>query len=107
MKQVLRVLPVAVALLTAAFSVPGWGQTATEADKSSKAEAYYHAALAHLYTELAASFGGRGEYVSKAVENYKRPWPQIRNPLIWRMSWPIFTSKLDNFVLRSMSLNSV
>ncbi len=71
MKQVLRVLPVAVALLTAAFSVPGWGQTATEADKSSKAEAYYHAALAHLYTELAASFGGRGEYVSKAVENYK------------------------------------
>lgn len=71
MKQVFRFLPVAAALLTAAFSVPGWGQRATESPNPSKAEAYYHAALAHLYTELAASFGGRGEYVSKAVENYK------------------------------------
>ncbi len=71
MKQVFRFLPVAVALLTAAFSVPGWGQAAAESPNPSKAEAYYHAALAHLYTELAASFGGRGEYVSKAVENYK------------------------------------
>jgi len=36
-----------------------------------KASAYYHAALAHLYAELAAQFGGRGEYVQKAIENYR------------------------------------
>lgn len=36
-----------------------------------KAAAYYHAALGHLYAELAAQYGGRGEYVSKAIENYR------------------------------------
>lgn len=36
-----------------------------------KASAYYHAALGHLYAELAAQFGGRGEYVQKAIENYR------------------------------------
>lgn len=71
MKQVLRVLPAAVVFAMAALTTPGWSQTAGGAASPSKADAYYHAALAHLYTELAASFGGRGEYVSKAVENYK------------------------------------
>lgn len=36
-----------------------------------RASAYYHAALGHLYAELAAQFGGRGEYVQKAIENYR------------------------------------
>ncbi|MEJ5368453.1 MAG: tetratricopeptide repeat protein [Bryobacteraceae bacterium] len=36
-----------------------------------RAAAYYHAALGHLYAELAAQFGGRGEYLQKAIENYR------------------------------------
>lgn len=36
-----------------------------------KATAYYHAALGHLYAELAAQYGGRGEYLAKAIENYR------------------------------------
>lgn len=36
-----------------------------------KSAAYYHAALAHLYSELAEQYGGRGEYVTKAIESYK------------------------------------
>lgn len=39
--------------------------------KSNKASAYYHAALGHLYAELAAQYGGRGEYLNKAIENYR------------------------------------
>jgi len=40
--------------------------------KPDKAGAYYHAALGHLYAELAAQFGGRGEYLQKAIENYRQ-----------------------------------
>jgi tetratricopeptide (TPR) repeat protein len=39
--------------------------------RTDKASAYYHAALGHLYAELAAQFGGRGEYLQKAIENYR------------------------------------
>lgn len=41
------------------------------ASSPNKATAYYHAALGHLYAELAAQYGGRGEYLSKAIENYR------------------------------------
>ncbi|MGJ5813549.1 tetratricopeptide repeat protein [Paludibaculum fermentans] len=46
-------------------------QPQATAPKNPKASAYYHAALGHLYAELAAQYGGRGEYVSKAIDNYK------------------------------------
>ena len=57
-------------VLLAAVSVLSAQPQAT-APKNAKAAAYYHAALGHLYAELAAQYGGRGEYVSKAIENYK------------------------------------
>ncbi len=38
---------------------------------SVKAAAYYHFALGHLYEELAGSYGNRGDYVNKAIENYR------------------------------------
>jgi tetratricopeptide (TPR) repeat protein len=63
-----------VTVLTAAVAIPSSGQaaqTAAPAGQPTKAQAYYHAALAHLYAELAAQYGGRGEYVTKAIENYK------------------------------------
>lgn len=50
-------------------TAPVWGQASAGAPN--KANAYYHAALGHLYAELAAQYGGRGEYISKAIENYK------------------------------------
>lgn len=52
-----------------AAQTPEPAQAAARQDKS---QAYYHAALAHLYAELAAQYGGRGEYVTKAIENYRR-----------------------------------
>ncbi|QOY86361.1 tetratricopeptide repeat protein [Paludibaculum fermentans] len=57
-------------VLLAAVSVVSAQPQAT-APKNPKASAYYHAALGHLYAELAAQYGGRGEYVSKAIDNYK------------------------------------
>lgn len=55
-----------LAVASASAQTPG-----TAAPKPSKSAAYYHAALGHLYSELAAQYGGRGEYVGKAIENYK------------------------------------
>lgn len=62
-----------ICLLLAAASAPLAAQTPPPARQArpDKASAYYHAALGHLYAELAAQFGGRGEYVQKAIENYR------------------------------------
>jgi tetratricopeptide (TPR) repeat protein len=62
-------LPAAILALAVA---PAMAQTpGTPQPKNPKAAAYYHAALGHLYSELAAQYGGRGEYLNKAIENYK------------------------------------
>lgn len=41
------------------------------AQAPSKSAAYYNFAMGHLYAELAASYGNRGEYVNKAIEYYQ------------------------------------
>jgi tetratricopeptide (TPR) repeat protein len=46
-----------------------WAQQA--APKVDKASAYYHYALGHMYAEQASMFGNRGDFVNKAIENYK------------------------------------
>ena len=50
-----------------------WGQTpSTDASpKVDKASAYYHYTVAHMYAELAGAYGNRGNYLDKAIENYK------------------------------------
>ncbi|MGH9668324.1 MAG: tetratricopeptide repeat protein, partial [Bryobacteraceae bacterium] len=37
-----------------------------------KAEAYYHYALGHLYAELGAAAGNRGDYFNQAIDNYRQ-----------------------------------
>ncbi|HUS08212.1 MAG TPA: tetratricopeptide repeat protein [Bryobacteraceae bacterium] len=51
--------------------LPLLAQPAPPAKATDKAAAYYHYALGHLYAELAGSYGNRGDYVSKAIENYR------------------------------------
>ncbi len=41
-----------------------------ESDQVSKADAYYHFALGHLYSELATAYGNKGQFVDKAIDNY-------------------------------------
>jgi tetratricopeptide (TPR) repeat protein len=55
--------------------VPGaalWGQAAgNPAAVPDRAAAYYHFSLGHLYAELAGAYGTRGDYLNKAIENYR------------------------------------
>jgi hypothetical protein len=50
---------------------PVLAQSAPASKASDKAAAYYHYSLGHLYAELAGSYGNRGDYVTKAIENYR------------------------------------
>ncbi|MBI4875789.1 MAG: tetratricopeptide repeat protein [Acidobacteria bacterium] len=61
-----------VCLLLSAAGIAWSAQTAAPAaKKAERADAYYHFALGHLYAELAGTFGNKGDYVNKAIENYK------------------------------------
>jgi tetratricopeptide (TPR) repeat protein len=44
----------------------------SSAPKPDKAAAYYNFAMGHLYGELAAAYGNRGEYLNKAIDHYKQ-----------------------------------
>jgi len=57
--------------LTPSYAQPVKAQDPAPQPQPGRSQAYYHAALAHLYAELAAQYGGRGEYITKAIENYK------------------------------------
>lgn len=39
--------------------------------KADAASAYYHYTLAHMYADQAGLYGNRGDYVNRAIENYK------------------------------------
>src|SRR5258705_8093155 len=59
--------------LVLAGNVPSFGQTPPAAAASSdKSGAYYNFAMGHLYAELSAAYGNRGEYYTKAVDFYKQ-----------------------------------
>src|SRR5258706_16013525 len=54
-------------------TLPSFGQTPqAAAAPSDKAGAYYNFAMGHLYAELSAAYGNRGEYYTKAVDFYKQ-----------------------------------
>lgn len=61
--------------MVAIGGLAAWGQTpaasAGAGPKVDKASAYYHYTLAHMYAELAGAYGNRGNYLDKAIENYK------------------------------------
>ena len=63
-------LPCVVFLAAAAFGQNTPSTTASQAQLD-KAASYYNYSLGHLYAELAAAAGNRGDYFNKAVESYK------------------------------------
>ena len=52
-----------------AYAQPGAAKPA--AKTVDKATAYYHFSMGHLYAEQAATYGNRGDYLTKAIEHYK------------------------------------
>ena len=61
-------LPCLVFLAAAAFAQTDPAASKTDEDKAS---AYYNYSLGHMYAELAASNGNRGDYFNKAVDAFK------------------------------------
>jgi tetratricopeptide (TPR) repeat protein len=58
--------------LLAALTVWGQGAAKPAEKKTDKAAAYYHYSLGHLYGELAAQYNNRGEYLNKAIDNFRQ-----------------------------------
>jgi tetratricopeptide (TPR) repeat protein len=50
----------------------GYCQAPASAQASDKAGAYFNFSMGHLYAELAAAYGNRGDYYTKAIEFYKQ-----------------------------------
>lgn len=61
-------LPCLLFLASAAFSQ---NAPAPSNQGDAKATAYYNYALGHMYAEMAAAYGNRGDYFTKAVESYQ------------------------------------
>src|ERR1035438_5740047 len=53
-------------------AIPALAQAPPAIPAQDRASAYYDFAMAHLYAELAGSYGNRGEYVNKAIDFYKQ-----------------------------------
>jgi tetratricopeptide (TPR) repeat protein len=60
-----------VACLFLAASAAFSQNTTPKSQEINKATAYYNYSLGHLYAELAAAYGNRGDYFNKAVESYR------------------------------------
>jgi len=64
-------LTVIVGITSVALQGQQPGAAGGQAPPVDRASAYYHYALAHMYAEQAASLGNRGDFVNRAIENYK------------------------------------
>lgn len=72
MKLVTRV--VVVAAFAALGSLPGLAQQqrpAASVKAGDKAASYYYFSLGHLYADLASQYNNRGDYLNKAIENFR------------------------------------
>jgi tetratricopeptide (TPR) repeat protein len=66
----MRVCAVAVGAILLGLPGAAWAQ-GNPPSKADHAASYYYFTLAHFYADLAGNVGNRGEYVTKAIENYK------------------------------------
>ncbi|MBZ5620315.1 MAG: tetratricopeptide repeat protein [Acidobacteriia bacterium] len=67
-KALIFVVPLSCAVFA---QTPSTQAETTNAPDNNKAGAYYNFAMGRLYAELAASEGGKSEYVSKAIQHYQ------------------------------------
>jgi len=62
---------VSACLVAGALSAAQQTAGAASEDAGANADSYYHFALGHLYEELAITYGDRGEYLDRAIDNYR------------------------------------
>jgi tetratricopeptide (TPR) repeat protein len=70
MQKALLITVFASACISANAQSPAQPAEASGA-KVDRASAYYHYSLAHMFAEQASMFGNRGDFVNKAIDNYK------------------------------------
>src|SRR5512139_1731414 len=63
-----KLVPLALALFA---TIPAQSQSTSAPKAADKASAYYHFTIGHLYAELAGAYGNRGDYLARAIENYR------------------------------------
>jgi tetratricopeptide (TPR) repeat protein len=66
-----RLASLACLFLTASAAFAQNAPSAPPSAPADRAAAYYDYSLGHLYAELAAAYGNRGEYFTKAAESYR------------------------------------
>ena len=71
MRKALLMTAIASFIGSSALQAQTGAAAPAAAPKVDKASAYYHYTLAHMYAELASAYGNRGDYLNKAIENYK------------------------------------
>ena len=59
-------------LLAGGAAAAGGPKGSTKEPKPDRASAYFHYSLGHLYAELSGAYGHRGEFVDKAIENFRK-----------------------------------
>ena len=65
-----------LAVLLSLSAWPAFPQAAKDGKKpapvADRAAAYYHYSLGHLYAELAGAYGNKGDFLDKAIDNYRQ-----------------------------------
>ncbi|MBC7928576.1 MAG: tetratricopeptide repeat protein [Bryobacteraceae bacterium] len=69
--QLRSIAAVVLTAISAGAQAPTTGNKAGAPDKPDKASAYYHFSLGHLYSELAGAYGNKGDYLNKAIDNFR------------------------------------
>ncbi len=59
-------------LLAGGATGAGSSESSAKESVPDRASAYYHYSLGHLYAELSGAYGHRGEFVDKAIENFRK-----------------------------------
>ncbi|HEX6897561.1 MAG TPA: tetratricopeptide repeat protein [Bryobacteraceae bacterium] len=66
-----RCISLSCLLLGATVAFAQGQPSSSQSSGTDKSAAYYNYSLGHLYSELAAAYGNRGDYFNKAVESYR------------------------------------
>ncbi|HET8549272.1 MAG TPA: tetratricopeptide repeat protein, partial [Bryobacteraceae bacterium] len=66
-----KLLPTFCCLLLAVTGTVQVTAQSSSGRRPDKAAAYYHFTLGHMYSELAAAYNNRTDYLNKAIENYR------------------------------------
>ena len=81
--------------LLAVLPAAGLSADTPASPAANRAEAYFNYSMGHLYAELAASYGNRGEHLSRAIEYYKAAM-KADNESTWKYTFFFYVNQGQN-----------